>query len=55
MRTDDKFRIADGYAHVSRRAQALDSDYRALVDPDWRMRSFDGLVTAVYQYQVRDG
>ena len=54
-RTDDKFGIAAGYAHVSSRAQALDADYRALVNPNWPMRSFEGLVTAVYQYQVRDG
>lgn len=54
-RPDDKFGIAAGYAHVSKRAQALDADYRALVAPDWPVRSFEGLLTAVYQYQVRDG
>ncbi|MBV8700301.1 MAG: carbohydrate porin [Bradyrhizobium sp.] len=54
-RPDDKFGIAAGYAHVSRRAQALDADYRALIDPNWPIRSFEGLLTAVYQYQVRDG
>jgi porin len=54
-RPDDKFGIAAGYAHVSKRAQALDADYRAVVDPTWPMRSFEGLLTAVYQYQVRDG
>ena len=54
-RPDDKFGIAAGYAHVSKRAQALDADYRALVAPDWPVRSFEGLLTAVYQYQIRDG
>ena len=54
-RPDDKFGIAAGYAHVSKRAQALDADYRALVNPNWPMRNFEGLLTAVYQYQIRDG
>lgn len=54
-RPDDKFGIAAGYAHVSKRAQSLDADYRAFVDPNWPMRSFEGLLTAVYQFQIRDG
>jgi porin len=54
-RPDDKFGIAAGYAHVSKRAQTLDADYRALVDQNWPIRSFEGLLTAVYQYQIRDG
>lgn len=54
-RPDDKFGVAAGYAHVSKRAQALDADYRALVAPDWPVRSFEGLLTAVYQYQIKDG
>jgi porin len=54
-RPDDKFGIAAGYAHVSKRAQALDADYRAPVDQNWPIRSFEGLLTAVYQYQIRDG
>jgi len=54
-RPDDKFGIGIGYAHVSKRAQQLDTDYRTLVAPDWPVRSFEGLLTAVYQYQVRDG
>jgi porin len=54
-RPDDKFGIAAGYAHVSKRAQTLDADYRALVDPNWPTRSFEGLLTAVYQYHIRDG
>lgn len=54
-RPDDKFGIAAGYAHVSKRAQALDADYRTLVSPNWPVRSFEGLLTAVYQYQIKDG
>jgi porin len=54
-RPDDKFGIAAGYAHVSKRAQALDADYRGLTDPNLPTRTFEGLLTAVYQYQVRDG
>ncbi|WP_247280869.1 carbohydrate porin [Bradyrhizobium sp. 182] len=42
-------------AHVSKRAQALDADYRTLAGPNWPVRSFEGLLTAVYQYQVKDG
>jgi porin len=26
-----------------------------LVDPRWPVRSFEGLLTAVYQYQIKDG
>lgn len=48
-RPDDKFGIAAGYAHVSKRAQALDANYRTLVDMTWPVRSFEGLLTAVYQ------
>ena len=54
-RPDDKFGIAAGYAHVSKRAQALDTDYSRYVDHAWPLRSFEGLFTAVYQFQVRDG
>jgi porin len=54
-RPDDKFGIAVGYAHVSKRAQALDADYRAMVNANWPTRSFEGLLTAAYQYQLRDG
>ena len=54
-RPDDKLGIAAGYAHISKRAQQLDADYRTFVSPTWPQRSFEGLVTAVYQYQVRDG
>jgi porin len=54
-RPDDKFGIAAGYAHVSKAAQALDADFQAMTGPGWPVRSFEGLVTAVYQYQVKDG
>jgi len=54
-RPDDKFGIAVGYAHVSKRAQNLDADNRQFVAGDWPIRSFEGLVTAAYQYQIRDG
>ncbi|MGY3428509.1 porin [Bradyrhizobium sp. F1.13.4] len=54
-RPDDKFGIAAGYAHISKRAQALDADYQAFVNPQWPLRNFEGLLTAVYQYQVKDG
>jgi len=54
-RPDDKFGIAAGYAHISKRAQQLDNDYRTFVNVFWPQRSFEGLVTAVYQYQVQEG
>jgi porin len=54
-RPDDKFGIAAGYAHISKRTQQLDADYRTFANAFWPQRSFEGLVTAVYQYQVRDG
>jgi porin len=54
-RPKDKFGIAGGYAHVSRRAQALDADFQQLMGPGWPVRSFESLVTAVYQYEVRPG
>src|SRR3954465_11385458 len=54
-RPDDKFGIAAGYAHVSKRAQSLDADYGAFVNANWPERVFEGLLTAVYQYQIRDG
>jgi porin len=34
-RSNDKFGVAAGYAHVSRRAQALDADFCALVGSSW--------------------
>jgi porin len=54
-RPDDKFGIVAGYAHISKRAQQLDSDYRKFVSATWPQRSFEALLTAVYQYQVREG
>jgi porin len=54
-RPDDKFGIAAGYAHVSKRAQSLDADYRAFIDASLPQRKFEGLLTAVHQYQLRDG
>jgi porin len=54
-RPNDKLGIAAGYAHVSRRAQALDTDFRGLMGLSWPQRSFEGLFTAVYQYELREG
>ena len=54
-RPKDKFGIAVGYAHVSSRAHALDVDFQQLMSPSWPLRSFESLVTAVYQYEVRSG
>jgi porin len=55
QRPHDKFGIAGGYARVSSRARALDGDFREAFGPAWPVRSFESLVTAVYQYEVRDG
>jgi porin len=54
-RPKDKLGIAFGYAHVSSRAQALDADFQQLMGPGWPLRSFESLVTAVYQYELRAG
>jgi porin len=54
-RPDDKFGMAFGYAHISKRAEQLDNDYRNFAGAPWPQRAFEGLLTAVYQYQVRDG
>jgi porin len=54
-RQKDKFGIAFGYAHVSPRAHALDVDFQQLMGPTWPLRSFESLITAVYQYEVRAG
>jgi hypothetical protein len=43
------------YAHVSSRARALDSDFQQFVGAGWPTRSFEALVTVVYQYEVRAG
>jgi porin len=55
QRPHDKFGIAAAYAHVSPRARALDADIRYLSGPAWPIRSFEGLLTVVYQYEVRAG
>jgi porin len=54
-RPKDKFGIAAAYAHVSPRARALDLDFQRVVTLVWPARSFEGLVTAVYQYELRAG
>jgi porin len=55
QRQKDKFGIAFGYAHVSPSAHALDVDFQQLMGPSWPLRSFESLITAVYQYEVRAG
>lgn len=54
-RPKDKFGVAFGYAHVSLRARGLDNDYQQLMGPNWPLRTFESLATAVYQYEVRNG
>jgi porin len=54
-RPKDKFGIAMAYARVSPWAQALDADFQRLNGPAWPSRNREGLVTAVYQYEVRAG
>ena len=54
-RPKDKFGIAGGYARVSSRARALDGDFQQMLGPMWPVRSFELLVTTVYQYEVKPG
>src|ERR1700712_325757 len=55
-RQHDKFGVAVGYAHVSKRAQALDRDYAFFMgQPDWPIRSSEALFTASYLYEIRSG
>jgi porin len=55
-RQNDKFGVAVGYAHVSKRAQALDRDYAFFADlPDWPIRSSEALFTASYLYEIKAG
>lgn len=54
-RQKDKFGVAFGYAHVSRAARALDMDFQTFARAGWPVRSFEGLLTAAYQYEVRAG
>ncbi len=46
---------SSGSRRVSRRARAPDTDYQAFVNHGWPERSFEGLLTVVCQYQIRDG
>jgi porin len=55
QRQHDKFGIGFGYARVSSRARELDADFRRLNGFDWPIRSAEKLLTAVYQYEVRNG
>jgi porin len=54
-RPKDKFGIAIAYARVSPRTHALDVDFQQLYGPAWPTRTFEALVTAVYQYEVKPG
>jgi porin len=55
-RPNDKCGVAVGYAHVSKRAQALDRDYAFFLgQPDWPVRSSEALFTASYLYEVKPG
>jgi porin len=55
-RQNDKFGVAVGYAHVSKRAQALDRDFAFFMgQPDWPVRSSEALFTASYLYEVKPG
>jgi porin len=54
-RPKDKFGIATAYAPVSPWATALDTDFQTLSGPGWPIRRFEGLFTAVYQYEIRAG
>ena len=54
-RPKDKFGIAGGYARVSPWAQALDTDFQHLNGAVWPARTYEGFVTAVYQYEARAG
>jgi porin len=54
-RPKDKFGVAIAYARVSPWAQALDADFEALYGPQWPTRSYEGLFTTAYQYEVKSG
>lgn len=54
-RPNDKFGIALGYAHVSKRAQALDRDFEAIGTQYWPSRTSEAMMTAAYQYEIRSG
>jgi porin len=56
QRQNDKFGVALGYAHVSKRAQALDRDFAFFMNqPDWPIRSSEALFTASYLYEIKAG
>jgi porin len=55
QRPHDKFGIAGGYARLSSSVRALDGDFQQAFGPTWPVRSFESLVTAVYQYEVHAG
>jgi porin len=56
QRQNDKFGIAVGYAHVSKRVQALDRDYGFFAAlPEWPIRSSEALFTASYLYEIKAG
>jgi porin len=56
QRQNDKFGVAVGYAHVSKRAQALDRDYGFFMgQSDWPVRSSEALFTASYLYEIKAG
>jgi porin len=56
QRQNDKFGVAIGYAHVSKRAQALDRDTAFFMgQPDWPIRSSEALFTASYLYEITAG
>jgi porin len=55
QRPKDKFGIAAAYARVSPWVQALDADFQHLNGTAWPARSYEALVTVVYQYEVRAG
>src|SRR5438477_11874334 len=54
-RPNDKFGFAGAYAHVSKRAQALDADFQARRGTAWPARSFEAMYTMAYQYEVVSG
>jgi porin len=56
QRQHDKFGVAVGYAHVSKRAQALDRDFASFMgQPNWPIRSSEALFTASYLYEIKAG
>ena len=55
QRPKDKFGIAAAYARVSPWARALDLEFPQQAGPAWPVRSYEQLLTAVYQYEVRGG